>query len=210
MNAVRIKFCGLTRPQDVQRAAELGADAVGLVCVPQSKRYVAPPQLQSLVDAVPPFVERVALFQNATAQQVREVLSSASFSLLQFHGAESPEFCRSFGLPYIKAIAMADSPDLEDCACKFVDAKALLLDSHSLVPGGPIGGTGHGFDYAVVPKLAHRLIIAGGLRSESVALAIQQLRPWAVDVSSGIESAPGIKDAEKMQAFVEAVRNCAF
>ena len=211
MNSVRIKFCGLTRLQDVQRAAELGVDALGFVCVPQSKRYVSGQQLATLVEAVPPFIERVALFQNATERQVFAVLAQASFSLLQFHGAESPEFCHRFGVPYIKAIAMADTPVLLECAADFVSAKALLLDSHSLNPGGAIGGTGRGFDYSLVPAdVPQRLIVAGGLHADSVPAAIKQLRPWAVDVSSGIESAPGIKDASKMQAFVEAVRNTRF
>lgn len=208
MNQVRVKFCGLTRPQDVELAAELGADALGFVCVPQSKRYVPPAQLPSMLQAVPAFVERVALFQNASSEHIHTVLSQSAFSLLQFHGAESPEFCRSFGLPYIKAIAMADAPDVLACAREFDSAKALLLDSHTLKPGGAIGGTGQGFDFTLVPKtIPHRLIIAGGLRPESVASVIEQTRPWAVDVSSGIESTPGVKDAGKMHAFLAAVRH---
>lgn len=207
MNRVRVKFCGLTRPQDVELAAELGADALGFVSVAQSKRYVAPSQLPALLAAVPPLVERVALFQNASSEQVRAVLMQGSFSLLQFHGAEPAEFCRSFGLPYIKAIAMGDAPDLLVCTREFACAKALLLDSHSLKPGGAIGGSGHAFDYALVPKtLRHRLIVAGGLRPESVAQVIALNRPWAVDVSSGIEASPGVKDPDKMYAFLAAVR----
>lgn len=189
-------------------AATLGADALGFVCAPQSKRYVALDHLPSLLQAVPPFVERVALFQNASAEHIRAVLAQASFSLLQFHGAESAAFCNSFGLPYLKAIPMSDAPDLFAYAREFESAKALLLDSHSLKPGGAIGGTGRGFDHLAIPNnLPHRLVLAGGLRPEAVASVIEHIRPWAVDVSSGIESAPGVKDAGKMQDFLAAVRH---
>ena len=210
MNATRIKFCGLTRAEDVAFAANLGVAALGFVCVPASKRYIGIEQAAALVRVTPPFVHSVGLFQNANAELVRATLAQAKFSMLQFHGAEDASFCASFGLPFIKAIPMADAPDLSACAITFIQASALLLDSHSLVGTDKIGGSGHRFDWSSVTDFtlqspASYLVLAGGLTLDNVASGIRLLKPYAVDVSSGIESSPGIKDAEKMRQFVQAV-----
>ncbi len=228
---MRIKFCGLTRAEDVLIAANLGVAALGFVCVPASKRYVDMDQAAALVRVTPPFVHSVGLFQNAPAELVRATLARAKFSMLQFHGTEEPSYCASFGLPFIKAIPMADAPDLSACAIAFAQASALLLDSHSLQSADKTGGSGHCFDWASVDWASvdrasvdranvdragvadlkgqngpSYLILAGGLTLENVASGIRLLRPYAVDVSSGIESSPGIKDAKKMRQFVDAVR----
>ena len=211
----KIKFCGLTRAEDVLCAADLGVSALGFVCVPASKRYVDIDQAAALVRITPPFVHSVGLFQNAPAELVRAALARAKFSMLQFHGAEDQAYCASFGVPFIKAIPMADAPDLNQCAIAFRQASALLLDSHSLLGTDKIGGSGHCFDWASIgASVAHLKlqnppsdwVLAGGLTLDNVASGIRLLQPYAVDVSSGIESAPGIKDAEKMRQFVHAVR----
>ena len=209
LNSTRIKFCGLTRSEDVLLAANLGVSALGFVCVPASKRFVDIELAAALVRATPPFVHSVGLFQNAPVELVRATLERAKFSMLQFHGAEDQAYCASFGVPFIKAIPMADAPDLSECAIAFAQASALLLDSHSLQDRDKSGGSGHRFDWAAAdmksPSAASHLILAGGLTLENVASGIRLLRPYAVDVSSGIEASPGIKDAEKMRRFVYAV-----
>ncbi len=212
LNSTRIKFCGLTRAEDVLFAADLGVAALGFVCVPASKRFVDIELAAALVRATPPFVHSVGLFQNASAECVRATLARAKFSLLQFHGAEDQAYCASFGVPFIKAVPMADAPDLSECAIAFAQASALLLDSHSLLGTDKIGGSGHRFDWADVAVTEHQnapryLILAGGLTPDNVASGMRAVRPYAVDVSSGIESSPGIKDAEKMRRFVDAVRS---
>jgi phosphoribosylanthranilate isomerase len=196
----------------VQIAAALGVDALGFVMVPSSKRALSIDQARALVQASPAMVSAVGLFQNQSAEFVRAAIGAAGFSLLQFHGNEDNVFCASFGLPFIKAVPMADSPDLLQCAIAFAQAGALLLDSHSL-QGDRSGGSGHVFDWSVIPTqaggaitLSKPVILAGGLTAEMVAVAMQERRFWAVDVSSGIESAPGIKDASKMRDFVKAVQ----
>jgi phosphoribosylanthranilate isomerase len=209
----RIKFCGLTRAEDVLCAADLGVEALGFVCVPASKRFVSAPLAAALVQLTPPFVQTIGLFQDAGAEQVREAIKLARFSMLQFHGHEDDAFCASFGLPFIKAVAMADLPDLLAVALAFPRAKALLLDSHSLINPQKTGGSGHTFTWRDLPDpdgseaLPSYIILAGGLDSSNVGAGIAAVRPWAVDVSSGIESAPGHKDAAKMHAFVAAVRD---
>jgi phosphoribosylanthranilate isomerase len=203
----RIKFCGITRVLDIEFAAALGVDALGFVCVPASKRFVDLDQLQELTRALPPFMTSVGLFQNATADQVRKVLQVAQFSLLQFHGSEDQTFCQSFGLPFIKAVPMVDRPNLLECANAFSQAKALLLDAHSLQPGGKIGGSGEAFVWDDVPTdFSARLVLAGGLNASNVNAGIARFAPYAVDVSSGIETVAGIKDQTKMRAFVDVVR----
>ncbi len=207
----RIKFCGLTRTDDVRAAASLGVHALGFVCVAASKRYVELAQAASLVAASPAFVSTVGLFQDAEAEWVRAAIDTARFSMLQFHGRESAAFCQQFGLPYIKAVPMADAPDLADYARQFASAHALLLDSHSL-SGTKTGGSGHAFAWDDLAAQLSRetrtsWILAGGLNAENVASGIQKLRPYAVDVSSGIESAPGVKALERMRAFVHSVRS---
>ena len=208
----RIKFCGLTRAEDVLFAANLGVDALGFVCVPASKRFVDIELAAALVRVTPSFVHSVGLFQNAPAEIVRATLKLAKFSMLQFHGAEDQTYCASFGVPFIKAIPMADAPDLSECAIAFAQASALLLDSHSLLGTDRIGGSGHRFDWVGITARKHQnarqyLILAGGLTPDNVASGMCAVQPYAVDVSSGIESSPGIKDAEKMRRFVDAVRS---
>lgn len=198
----RVKICGLTRPADVQAAAQAGCDAVGLVFHPASPRAVDVITARELTAALPPFVTAVALFLDADADRVVEVVEQVRPHLLQFHGNESPDYCNSFGVPYIKAISMASGQPagFDD----YPDASALLLDSHA--PGG-MGGTGQVFDWSSLPAQGQRLILAGGLTPENVGEAVRQGRPYAVDVSSGVESSPGIKDNESMQRFIQAVRD---
>lgn len=204
---VRIKICGMTRTEDAVAAAELGVDAVGLVFYTKSPRYVSIEQAQALVEKLPAFVTVTALFLDPDAEAVRQVLRTTRIELLQFHGGEPAEFCRSFGRPYIKAVPMGGQVDLAEYARRHAQAAALLLDSHS---AGQQGGTGVSFDWSKIPGLeGPPLILAGGLRPDNVATAISIVRPYGVDVASGVESAPGIKDAEKMAAFVREVNNVA-
>lgn len=200
----RIKFCGITRVEDARLAVELGVDAIGLVFTRQSRRFVDLAQARALRRALPPFVSLVALFMDDTPAWVDEVIDQVRPDLLQFHGGESNEFAARFPRPWIKAIPMASTVDFSDLAAQFPDAGAFLLDSHA---GGSAGGTGTAFDWTRAPRdPARPIVLAGGLDPLNVARAIEVVRPYAVDVSSGIESAPGIKDAAKMRAFVAAVR----
>jgi phosphoribosylanthranilate isomerase len=207
----RIKFCGLTRAADVLHAADMGVDALGFVMVPSSKRALSVEFASSLVKIVPVFVQRVGLFQNQPRAFIEVAIRTIDFSMLQFHGDEDDVFCASFGIPFLKAVPMADSPDLLQCAIAFPQAMALLLDSHS-ADGNKRGGSGEGFDWGHIPDsdganvCPSRLILAGGLRAETVQAAVRTVKPYAVDVSSGIESAPGQKDLAKMQEFVRQVR----
>lgn len=199
----RIKVCGLTRVADIQFVAASGADAIGLVFYEKSPRYVTIAQAQCLLAALPPFVSVVGLFVNASAEAVRAVQQQVALDVLQFHGEESPEFCRQFGRPYLKAIRVKAGVDLLQCAARFSTARALLLDAH--VEGVP-GGTGKTFDWTLIPPaLPLPVILSGGLDVGNVAEAIKQVRPYAVDVSSGVESGKGIKDAAKIAAFINEV-----
>jgi len=184
-------------------AAALGADALGLVFYPPSPRFVALETAQRIVAALPPFVATVGLFVNAEPAAVRAVLRLIPLALLQFHGDEQPDDCAAFGLPYIKAVPMGAGAVVRDYEQRFATAAGLLLDSHG---GEQTGGSGQGFDWAQIPAERHKpLILAGGLHPGNVAAAIRQVRPWAVDVSSGVETAKGIKDAELMRAFLRGV-----
>jgi phosphoribosylanthranilate isomerase len=201
---IRIKICGITRVEDALVAAHNGADAIGLVFYERSPRYVGIAQARQLAGSLPPFVTVVGLFVNAEAAFVREVLANVPLDLLQFHGDESPEYCAQFDRPYIKAIRVKAGVDLLQCASDFRNAKGLLLDAH--VEGIP-GGTGSTFDRALIPKqLPLPVILSGGLDAENVAAAIKQVRPYAVDVSSGVEASKGIKDAAKIVAFINEVK----
>src|SRR5579871_1604363 len=196
---VRTKVCGMTRRDDVLAAAGLGVDAVGLVFYPKSPRNVSIEQAEALTADLPPFVTVTALFLDPEAGKVREVLERVRIDVLQFHGGEPADFCRSFGLPYIKAVPMGGHADLPEYARRHAQASALLLDSHV---AGQKGGTGVSFDWSLVPRLdGTRIVLAGGLNRGNVATAIRMVRPYAVDVSSGVEEAPGIKDRAKMAAF---------
>jgi phosphoribosylanthranilate isomerase len=200
----RIKICGITRAEDALVAAECGADAIGLVFYQRSPRHVSIAQAKQLADALPPFMSVVGLFVDAEATLVREVLANVPLDLLQFHGDETPEYCAQFGRPYIKAIRVKAGVDLLQCSTDFRSAKGLLLDAH--VEGIP-GGTGAAFDWALIPKqLPLPVILSGGLDAENVAAAIKQVRPYAVDVSSGVEASKGIKDAAKIAAFINEVK----
>jgi len=200
----RIKICGITRVEDALAAASSGADAIGLVFYQRSPRHVSIAQARQLAEALPPFVSIVGLFVDADAAFVREVLESVRLDLLQFHGDEAPEYCEQFSRPYLKAIRVKAGVDLLQCASDFRSAKGLLLDAH--VEGVP-GGTGTAFDWTLIPgNLPLPVILSGGLDAENVAAAIKQVRPYAVDVSSGVESGKGIKDGAKIAAFINEVK----
>ena len=203
-SVTRIKICGITRAEDALAAVKAGADAIGLVFYERSPRHVSIAQAVQLAATLPPFVTSVGLFVNAEAALVREVLNRVPLDLLQFHGDESPEFCAQFARPYIKAIRVKAGVDLLQCASDFRGAKGLLLDAH--VEGVP-GGTGATFDWTLIPEqLPLPVILSGGLDAENVAAAIEQVRPYAVDVSSGVEADKGIKDAAKIARFIQEVK----
>jgi phosphoribosylanthranilate isomerase len=201
----RVKFCGLTRREDVEAAVALGVDAVGLVFHPKSPRAVAVEQAAQLVEALPAFVSAVGLFVDAEAERVRAVLERVPLDLLQFHGAEPPDYCAGFGRPWIKAIPVRAGLDLEAETRRYARARSLLLDTYDPALAG---GTGRCFDWGLVPAgLAPSVILAGGLAPSNVADALRRLRPYAVDVSGGIEQAKGLKDLDKMTDFMKGVRD---
>ncbi|TJY62242.1 phosphoribosylanthranilate isomerase [Sinimarinibacterium sp. CAU 1509] len=202
MSRTRIKFCGLRRKQDLECAVALGVDAVGFVMVPASKRCLSLNQAAKLRERVPAFVNVVTLLMDAPARDVRAVIKAVQPDLLQFHGNETAEFCASFGLPYIKAVAMSGPVDLARFARRYRGSRGLLLDSHA---PGQMGGSGTAFDWTVATPTSMPLILAGGLNAQNVGKGIAQVRPYAVDVSSGIELQPGVKDVQRMRAFVDAV-----
>ena len=200
----RVKICGITRPADGVAAARAGADAIGLVFYPKSPRYLSAERAIEIRDALPPFVQTVALFVNADAAQVSQVMGRVKPSLLQFDGDETPEFCGQFGVPYVKAARVRQGLDLIEYLRPFSRAAAWLLDSFVEA----YGGVGERFDWSLVPRSLERpLILSGGLERGNVAEAVRKLRPWGVDVSSGVESAKGIKDAAEIAAFIAEVRN---
>jgi phosphoribosylanthranilate isomerase len=200
----RVKICGITRPADGVAAAQAGADAIGFVFYPKSPRYLSAERAIEIRDALPPFVQTVALFVNADAAQVSQVLGRVKPALLQFHGDETPEFCGQFGVPYVKAARVRQGLDLLEYLRPFQGAAGWLLDSFVEA----YGGVGERFDWTLVPrKLERPLILSGGLERGNVAEAVRKLRPWGLDVSSGVESAKGIKDAAKIAAFIAEVRN---
>jgi phosphoribosylanthranilate isomerase len=201
---MRVKICGITRQEDLQAAVAAGADALGFVFAPRSRRVLDPETAAVLARRVPPFISRVGLFMDQDFEQVSRILDRVPLSLLQFHGREDAAFCRRFGLPYIKALAMGSAPSLAQAARSFADAAGLLLDSHR---PGETGGTGQTFDWAGIPDIELPLILAGGLTPDNVRQAVRQVQPWAVDVSSGVEDAPGIKNAEKMKIFISEAKS---
>jgi len=200
----RIKICGITSVEDALAAAQLGADAIGLVFYPPSPRYVEVEQAAEIAAALPPFVTTVGLFVNADEQTISEVVSRVRIDLIQFHGNECKDYCGLHQRPYLKAVRMSDEVDLDKQMTDYDQARALLLDTYK---AGVPGGTGEQFNWDRVPAhLADKIILAGGLTPENVKDAIAQVHPYAVDVSGGVESAPGKKDKEKMARFIEAVR----
>lgn len=200
----RVKICGITRPQDAVAAAQAGADAIGLVFYPPSPRLVSIAQAIEVRDALPPFVQTVALFVNATRKEVETVLEHVGPSMLQFHGEETPAFCAGFDVPWLKACRVKEGVDLLEYFRSYPGAAGWLADA--FVEG--YGGAGTSFDWSLVPSERGRpLVLSGGLTQDNVAEAIRRVRPWAVDVSSGVESAKGIKDAAKVAAFIQEVKN---
>lgn len=200
----RIKFCGMTRVEDVQFAAALGVDAVGLIFAPRSPRRLELAQGRLLRAALPPFVTPVALLMDAEIAHVQAMLQTVKPALLQFHGAERPEDCVRYGLPFLKAVPMAIPEGAAIYAARYPDAIGFVFDSHA---AGEAGGSGQRFDWSRLPRgIGRPLLLAGGLDPDNVFEAVRSVRPYAVDVSSGIESAPGIKDAEKMRRFVAEVK----
>jgi phosphoribosylanthranilate isomerase len=201
----RIKICGITRVEDARIAVELGADAIGLVFYAPSPRCIDPTQAQAIIAAIPPFVTIVGLFVDPTQAQVETVLRGCCLNLLQFHGNEAPDFCRGFGLPYIKAARVGVDADLVQYLSDHQAAQGWLLDAwHDRL----FGGTGETFDWKLIPRhLARPIILSGGLTPDNVGAALRQVKPWAVDVSSGVESSKGVKDAAKIAAFIAGVKN---
>ena len=202
----RVKICGITRCQDAQLAVDAGADAIGLVFYEKSPRFVSLERAAEISCCVAPFVSRVALFKDAEVQQIASVLQTVEVDLVQFHGSESADFCQQFNYPYIKALGMKgaehDGDFLAAYAKKYKAAKALLLDGHV---AGEAGGRGETFDWVSLASFDKPVILAGGLTPENVKQAIDTVQPYAVDVSSGVESEPGIKDKEKVLAFMKNV-----
>jgi len=204
MSRTRIKICGLTRPQDVRAAVDLGADAIGFVFYPPSPRAVSIEQAAELVAMLPPFVTAVGLFVNATAEEVNAVLARVPLQLLQFHGDEAESDCVRYGRPWIKAARMRPGVDLVEFASSYPRAGGILLDA--FVEG--YGGGGKTFDWSLIPEgFGRPLVLSGGLDADNVVEAVRRVRPWAVDVSSGVESDKGIKDAAKIAAFIAGVRH---
>lgn len=200
---IRCKMCGITRPEDAQYAAALGVDAIGLVFFSGSKRAVSSQQAQAVVRALPPFVGAVGLFVNATVEEVQTVLNQVPLDVLQFHGDEPAAFCRQFHRPYIKAVRVGCVADIQNAAHSYPDARALLFDASV---NGQYGGTGQTFDWRLLPENINRpWILSGGLNPDNITQAIAATSAVAVDISSGIEAAPGIKDAAKMMALMEGI-----
>ncbi|MES2499888.1 MAG: phosphoribosylanthranilate isomerase [Pseudomonadota bacterium] len=199
----RVKICGITNVQDALAAITYGADAIGLVFYAPSPRFVSISQAQQIVAAIPPFISVVGLFVNATVAEIETVLSQVRLDILQFHGDETPAECERIKLPYLKAIRVKNDTNLLQYQVEFCSAKALLVDAYS---EAAFGGTGHVFDWKLIPQnMTMPIILAGGLNAENVADAIKQLRPYAVDVSGGVEIRKGIKDSAKIAAFMRAV-----
>ena len=202
---VRVKFCGMTRREDALAAANLGVDAIGLVLTRKSKRFAGLDNAREIRRALPPFVAAVTLFMDDAPAFVAEVIAAVRPDLLQFHGSEEAADCVRYGIPYLKAVAMGGGGDWRGVVAAHPHAAAFLFDGNA---AGEQGGSGRRFDWSQVPAdLARPIIVAGGLTAENVGDAIRAARPFAVDVSGGIESAPGVKDAEKMRRFVAAVRS---
>lgn len=201
----RVKICGITRVEDALIAVAQGADAIGLVFYPPSPRYVTPAQAAEIVNALPAFITIVALFVDASRTDVEAVLSQVNIDLIQFHGQETADECRQYGKSYMKAIRVKSDTNLVQYMTEYSDAKALLLDTYA---EGVPGGTGQVFDWTVIPNnLSKPIVLAGGLDAENVEQAIRQVKPYAVDVSGGVEFKKGIKDAAKIAAFMRGVSN---
>ena len=201
----RVKICGITSVADGLAAARQGADAIGLIFHPPSPRRVTLGRAAEIAAGLPPFVARVAVFVNPSPEHVAEVVAACRLSLLQFHGEETPVFCRSFGIPYLRAVRVKSGVDLLESLAAYEDAAGWLLDAYR---DDLYGGTGEAFDWNLIPqRLARPVILSGGLDAQNVGEAVRRVRPWAVDVSSGVESAKGVKDERLIAAFIAGVRN---
>ena len=199
----RVKICGFTRVEDAVYAAHLGVDAIGLVFYPPSPRHVEIEQAVKIVNALPAFTSVVALFVDEQEERIREVLARISIDCIQFHGDEPAEACRVYGKRYIKAVRMRDDIDIGALALRYHDAAGLLLDAYH--PGAK-GGTGNQFDWELIPKQCILpVILAGGLDETNARQAVKTVRPYALDVSSGVEAKKGVKDSLKMAAFIKQV-----
>lgn len=200
----RVKICGITRSEDLHAACSAGADALGFVFYAKSPRNLEIEQAARLLGQLPPFVQSVGLFVDAEPDFIVSVLKAVPLDLLQFHGKETPSQCRAFGRPYLKAVRMKEDTDLVKYCADFHDARALLLDAY--VPGVP-GGTGERFDWDLIPaSLPMPIVLSGGLNPDNITLAVEKVKPWAVDVSSGVESSPGQKDSAKVAAFIKRAK----
>lgn len=208
MTRTRTKICGITRIEDALCAASAGADAIGLIFYAGSQRAVTIEQAIPISNELPPFVSTVALFVNAPQKEVDDVITRVRPTILQFHGDENPGFCTQFGMPFLKAIRVGGemtADDLLEYAEKFSAARALLLDTMS---HGLYGGSGKVFDWQVIPhEMRRHIVLSGGLQADNVAAAIRMIKPWAVDVSSGVEAQKGVKDHAIVRRFIEEVRN---
>lgn len=203
--AVAVKICGITCVEDGLAAAHAGAHAIGVVFHPGSARCVPVARARDVVRKLPPFVTAVGLFVDAAAGEVEAVLEQVPLQLLQFHGSETPEYCARFGMPYIKAVRVKPEVDLLEYAARYASAQGLLLDAFV---EGVHGGTGLAFDWRLIPaELPLPIVLAGGLTPENVAQAVRRVRPWAVDVSSGVEREKGKKDAARIAAFIKGARD---
>ena len=204
----RVKICGITRTEDALAAVAAGADAIGFVFYAKSPRAVSVPTARAICAELPAFISAVGLFVDAGAEDVRAILEAVPLDLLQFHGDETPAFCAQFSRPYFKALRMSPDVDVRSAAQSFIGARGILLDTYR---AGVAGGTGETFEWQRVPQsLRSKIILAGGLTPANVGAAIAQIRPYAVDVSGGVESAPGIKDVHKIESFIAAVRRADF
>lgn len=204
LRRTRVKICGITRVEDALTVAAAGADAIGFVFHASSLRAVNAKTARAICAALPAFVTTVGLFVDADADTIRATLDAVPLDLIQFHGIETPEYCEQFARPYLKALPMREDIDVIAATQQFSNARAILLDTYR---AGLAGGTGETFDWQRVPKLLrNKIVLAGGLTPHNVASAIAQIHPYAVDVSGGVESAPGRKDANKIEAFIAAVR----
>jgi phosphoribosylanthranilate isomerase len=203
MRRTRVKICGITRPEHAKAAAGAGADAIGLMFYEPSPRYVTRARAREVCAALPPLVSIVGVFVNPEPRDIEAVVGDLPVDLLQFHGEEPPELCAGVGKPYVKAVRVRTGEDIVEAAARYPDARALLLDAHHEALWG---GTGAKFDWDVVPDdVARPIVLAGGLTPDNVAEAIRRVRPFAVDVSGGVESAPGEKDARSMERFMKEV-----
>jgi len=203
----RTKICGITRLEDANASVRAGCDALGFVFYKESPRYIALDAFKVIVKELPPFVTKTGLFVNADPAEIKEAIQSGLVNVLQFHGDETPDFCRQFNFPYIKAVAVSSSVDLIQYAKDFHDAEALLLDAyHEHLKGG----TGQTFDWNLIPQsLSKPIVLAGGLTVDNVKEAIKKVKPYAVDVSGGVEESKGIKNSLKIQAFIKETQDAA-